>query len=220
MERRVAVEQLRDGADGVVVDLVLVAHHLALHEAQPRPLVQLQAGLHVEAAQPRPCRALVVGIVALRLRTHIHRVVATALRRQAPQALWRQQLAGADVHHALHLLLAQRRVVQRHGEDLVRTHAPVHHRPVHVVQQIAIFVHERVHERRLRLPGQCLQVLGGLLVALVVGHRGAELQGVIPQRVELHDISAPRHHGPSVRRRVHPRHGVVPAVRVEQPVVV
>ena len=81
MEGRVAVEHLGYGADAVVEEFLLIAYELTLDEADARVAEHLEACLEVEAGQPRPCRALVVGVVTLHLRADVHGIVATALRR-------------------------------------------------------------------------------------------------------------------------------------------
>ena len=204
----------------MIVDFILITHHLALDEREAGALVEFEACLHVEAAEPRPCRSLMVGIVALCLRANVHGVVATALRRERAKSLRGEQLARTYIYYALHLLLRQRRVVESHGEDHVRANAPVHHIAIHVVEQIAVLVDEGVDKRLLGLGSQGLEVFLSGGVAVVLSQRRAELQGVVPQGVELHDVARAGHHGTSVGRGVHPRHGTVATVGVEQAIVV
>src|SRR3712207_8236121 len=104
-ERWVAVEEFGQRAQTAVVHLLLVARHLALNETQAGALVEFHAGLKVEAAEPRPCRTLVVGVVALHLRTLVHGVVATALGRQRAQSLGREQLSRTYIYDFFLLVL-------------------------------------------------------------------------------------------------------------------
>ena len=63
--------------------------------------------------------------------------------------------------------------------------------------------------------------LGGALgIALVGSHGGGKPQGVVPECVELNDIAASRYHRSAVGGGVHPGHGLVASVAVEQSVVV
>ena len=204
----------------MIVHLILITHELTLDETQTATFIELQASLHVEATEPRPCGALMVGVVTLGLRTDIHRVVAATLRRERTQSLRCQQLTGAYIHHTLHLLLAQRRVVESHSEDHVRTHAPVHHIAIHIVEQVTIFIDKSLHKRSLCLLSQCLQLLCVLGVTLLGCHRGTELQGVVPQGIELYDITGTRHYRTAVGGGVHPCHSTVTAIGIKQTVIV
>ena len=149
MEWRVTVKQFADGAQCVIHHLILITHQLTLDERQTGALIEFQAGLHVETTQPRPSCSLMVGIVTLCLRTYIHRVVTTALWRQRTQSLRGQQLTRTDIEHVLLLVLRQRRVVECYWEYHVGANAPVHHVAIHIVEQIAVLVHEGVHKRCL-----------------------------------------------------------------------
>ena len=92
----------------MVRHLIFKSNHLALKEAEARALVEFQTSLHVEAAQPRPGRSLMVGLVALCLRTYIYRIVAATLRRERTQSLRCEKLTRADVNDRLLLLFVER----------------------------------------------------------------------------------------------------------------
>ena len=88
----------------MVEELLFVTYEQAVYIADTTQLVHLERSLHIEACQPGPCRALMVCIVALYLRSHIHGVVAAALGRERTQTFGSEQLFGAVVEDTLLLL--------------------------------------------------------------------------------------------------------------------
>ena len=59
-----------------------------------------------------------------------------------------------------------------------------------------------------------------LVVLLVCSQSSTELQSIVPQGIELHDIARTRHNGTTVGRGIHPRHSLVATVGVKQSVLV
>ena len=112
MERWVAIEEFGNGSETVVKHLVFVANHLPFDEAQACALIEFEARFHVKSAQPRPCRALMVRVIALYLWSYIHGIVSTALGRQASKPLRRKQLARTNIENALLLTQFQWRIIK------------------------------------------------------------------------------------------------------------
>ena len=161
-----------------------------------------------------------VSVVALCLRTDVHRVVAAALRRKRAQALRCEEFACADVEHRLLLGWCERRVVECNGEYHVRTYAPVGVvLRLYVVEEVAIFVDEGLYERLAAECSHLLEVRSLCGVAKVGSHRCAELEGVVPEGVELDDVACARYDGVSAGCRVHPCYGLFLAFRVEKSVL-
>ena len=163
-----------------------------------------------------------VGEVALLLATDIHGVVAAALRRERTDALRRYEFLGADVEHALALFHVEGREVEGNGKELVGAHAPIHHLSVHIVKQVAVFVEEHLLKRagRLLSLGCELRRKRLVLFAAIFGkYLFVEFECVVPQCVELNDVSRARGDWAAIALRVHPRHGAVATVGVEQSIV-
>ena len=161
-----------------------------------------------------------VGIVALCLLTHVHRIISTTLRRQRAQSLWCQQFTSTDVKHASLLLLAERRIVECHCKHHIRTHTPVNHIAIYIVVEITIFVEECIYERLSSHVGKVVE-FGCLVGTSVVScNRGTELKSIIPQCIKLHNVSRTRYNRTSVGCRVHPCHCLVATVGIKQTVVV
>ena len=99
----VAVEEFGDGAHTVVEEFFFKADELSLNVVHSTHLVDAQISLEIEAGEPWPRGALVVGIVALLLMSHIVGRVASTLGRERTDALGRFEFAGADVEHAFAL---------------------------------------------------------------------------------------------------------------------
>ena len=161
-----------------------------------------------------------IGIVALHLRTHIHGVIASALRREGTQSLGCEQLTCADIEHTLLLILIEGRIVESHSKNHVGTHAPVHQVAIDIIEEVTIFVEEGLHEGGLTKFCTLLK-LGGTFPVVGVRLEGStELQCIIPQCIKLYDISATGHHWAAVGGGVHPSDSLITAVGIEQSVVV
>ena len=68
-----AVEEFGNRADAVVEEFFFEANELALDVVHAAHAVDAQIGLEIEAREPRPGGALVVGAVAIFLTSHIIR---------------------------------------------------------------------------------------------------------------------------------------------------
>ena len=161
-----------------------------------------------------------ISIVALCLRTDIHRVVAAALRRQRAQTLRCKELACTYVKNALLLCRSKRRVVESYCKYHIRTHTPVGAvQRLYIVEQITILIDECIEERVAAQVGTLL-VFSSFVLSLKFGcHRSAELQSVIPQSVKLNDIACTRNYWTAIGCRVHPCNGFLLAFAVKQSVV-
>ena len=192
MEWRVAVEEFRNGADAVIEEFFLKTDELAFDVVHAAHLVNAQISLQIETSEPRPSRSLMVSLVAVGLSSHIHWRISAAVWRKRAHALWRHEFLRADVKHTLAFLHAERRIVERDGEKLVGTYAPVHHLAINIIEQITVFVEEHLLEGRRHLfclVGIILCENHARLVALLFEHLLVEFHGVIPERVKLNDIS-------------------------------
>ena len=219
MEGRVAVEQLGYGADAVVEEFLFVAHEQTVHITHLAKSVYLQASLHVESCEPRPSCALMIGIVALNLRTYIHRVVAVTLRGERAHALRRDEFLRAIVEHALLLHSVERRVVQRHRKDHIGAHIVVAIAVHAIVAKVAVLVVEHRSEVLFAKLGRSLQLLDELLVLHNAADLGAEHQSVVPKCVYLDDEARSGNNRPSACGTVHPSDGFVAAFATYEPVL-
>ena len=107
-ERRIAVEEFGDGAHAVVEEFFFKSDELSLDIVHSAHLVDTQISLKIEAGEPGPCGALVVGIVALLLMSCIVGGVAATLGRERTDALGRFEFARADIEHAFALFEGER----------------------------------------------------------------------------------------------------------------
>ena len=219
MEGRVAVEELGKRTDAVTEHFVLVSDHLSFDEAQTSAFIEFQAGFDIESEEPRPCRSLMIGVVALCLWSYIHGVVSAALWRQRAESFWREQFFGADVDDIFFLFLREWRIVKGSGEDHVGSDAPVLFVAVDIIEEIAELVDEGSEESVFCLVGLLVQAGGKVVVMCFLCEFGAEAECVVPQSVELHYKSCARHHRASVGRRVHPGDSAFRAVGFHEAVV-
>src|SRR3989441_6517638 len=117
-ERWIAVEDLGDGADTVVGEVIRERRQERTRRL--RVAVDLHVRQGERAEKPRPDRALVVRAVP---RALVAAVVALVLRvpgSQAAQAVRREEMPGARVDDSPLALLRERARGERHREDLVR----------------------------------------------------------------------------------------------------
>ncbi len=81
-ETRIAIEEFGNCTYEVGEEVFLKDIKLTLNVAYAAHLVDAQVSFEIEACEPRPCRALMVGIVTTNLLADIERIVAAALRRE------------------------------------------------------------------------------------------------------------------------------------------
>ena len=220
-EGRVAVEEFGNRADAVVEEFFFEADELPFDVVHAAHAVDAQVGLEVEAREPRPGGALVVGAVALFLTARVVGRVALAFGRERADALGRFEFAGADVEHRFALPQREGREVEGDGQQLVGPNAPVGVAPVDVVEEIAAVVDKGGAEALLKLSALGLDAFGGdeaFGAAVVDQQLLVELFGVVIQGVELDDVARAGHDGPTPRGGVHPRHGAVATIGIDQAV--
>ena len=220
-EGRVAVEEFGNRADAVVEEFFFEADELPLDVVHAAHAVDAQVGLEVEAREPRPGGALVVGAVAIFLTARVVGRVALAFGREGADALGRFEFAGADVEHGFALPQREGREVEGDGQQLVGPNAPVGVAPVDVVEEIAAVVDKGGAEALFKLSALGLDAFGGdeaFGAAVVDQQLLVELFGVVIQGVELDDVARAGHDGPTPRGGVHPRHGAVATVGIDQAV--
>ena len=82
-----------------------------------------------------------------------------------------------------------------------------------------MLVAECVYERFLASRRPFIELLGKCLVSVKLGNGLSKAKSIVPQGIELNNISCTWHHGISVGGGVHPCHGLVPTVAVQQSVV-
>ena len=215
MEWRVAIEELRNSAEAMIRHLIFIAHHLTLDKAQTCALIELQRCFHIESTKPRPSSSLMISIVALCLWTYIHRIVATTLWRERTQALRSQQLTSTDVNDTLLLSLIQRRIIKGCSKYHIRTNTPIAWiLIVYIVEQISMLIEEYLNEWSLHLLSQLIKMVYLCIVARKFWQRSSEAQSIIPQSVELNDITSTRNNRTTISSRVHPSNGFLLALRI------
>ena len=204
-ERRLGVRDLRDVAQPGVAEMLqqwCEEPAAGLAAGVVGAAVHPQPGLHERAQEPRPDGALVIGAVALDHPPFVMRPVAGFPRRQRAQAERRQQLPRDGVHDrrgALTLEQGEGQAPDR--EDLVRAQGGVRR-----AGDVAC-VHHIEEAVPLRVPEACAERLAGppcLSGAGRLAEGGADLQGVHPQRLDLHRLADPRCHHPVAHLGVHP----------------
>ena len=219
-EGRVAVVELRQGADAALGHLVLEAYEHAVDVAHAAVAEHLEVCLGVESHEPRAGGTLVEGKLAFVGRAEIGGAVSEALGREGAQALGGEQLACDHVEHTLALAAVEGRVVEADGHGHVGTHLGRGVAAVDIVIQVAAVVEEHVDERLAHLFGGVEPLLAARgEVAVVLGQRGGEDQRVVPQGVELDKVARAGNDGAPLVVGVHPRHGRLGAVGGEQAVV-
>ena len=209
MEGRIAVEEFWNRADAMVEEFLFVTHQQAVHIAQLAVSEYLQTCLHVECSEPGPGCSLMISIVALNLRTYIHRVVAVTLRRERTHALRSDEFLRAIVEHTLLLNSIERRVVEGDCEDHVGAYIIVAIAVHTIVAKVAVFVEEHRSEVLLTKLGSCLKLLDELLVLHDATNFCREHQGVVPERIYLHDESCSGNDRTTADRTVHPSNSLV-----------
>src|SRR5712691_13051315 len=117
-ERWIAVEDLGDGADTVVGEVMLKRRQERARRL--RVAVDLEVSQRERTKEPRPDRALVVGAVALALIAAVPALVLRVAGREAPESVGRDEMPGAGVHDPALARGGERARGERHGEDLVR----------------------------------------------------------------------------------------------------
>ena len=220
-EGGIAVEEFGNRADAVVEEFFFEADELALDVVHAAHAVDAQIGLEIEAREPRPSGALVVGAVAIFLTSHIIGRVTLAFGREGADALGRFEFAGADVEHGFALAEREGREVEGDGQQLVGANAPIGVAAVDVVEEIAAVVDKGGAETLLKLPALGLDAFGGdeAFGAVVVDQQLlVELLGIIIERVELDDVAGAWDDGATPRGGVHPRDGAVATVGIDQAV--
>ena len=110
----IAVEDFADAAYAVVSQVV--DEGLQEGAGQLTVAVDAQVGADERAEQPAPNSALVVGAVTLAQVAAVMGVVLRVIRREAAQAVWGQQVTGANIHYGPGLLERQGAVVQGDGK--------------------------------------------------------------------------------------------------------
>ena len=89
-----------------------------------------------------------------------------------------------------------------------------------IVKEIAIVVEEGLHETTLGFLCHLLQGLSFSSIVHSAADIGAEHQGVVPESIELNDITRTRNDGMTVLAGVHPSDGLVATIGVNESVVV
>ena len=79
MEGWIAVKEFGDCANAMIEEFLFKSNQFAFNIVDTAHAVNAQVRFEVETSEPRPGSALVLGQVALRLRSNVHGVVAAAL---------------------------------------------------------------------------------------------------------------------------------------------
>src|SRR5947209_19121277 len=208
-ERLDGVEDLADRADARLVQVRDEAFQ-KLARARAVFRVDFEPRVNERADEPGPDRALVVGGVARLQVAVVGRLELRVVGRERAQADGRQELLPRDFEHRLPALAFEHRVFERDGEELVGPAGrvvPALLLPAldHVVEVAATLVPEALVEGAAAALGVRAEFLRRLLAAGLARPAFEQAERVVPERVDLDGLAAPRRHDPAVALRVHPR---------------
>src|SRR5256712_2632602 len=215
-EGRVAVEDLGDGADAMVAEVV--GERRQERAGRRGVAVRLEVGQGERSEEPRPHRALMVRAVAFPL---IAAVVTSIIRmagHQAPEPERGQQMTGAGIDDPFLALRRQRALAQRDGEDLIGPERLVvtPRRVENVVAMAGTLAPEPV-ESRFHTIGEGVPRAGGPGQGTAQARHRA--QRVVPEGVDLDRLARTRRDDPVAHLRVHPGELHTRLAGREQPVV-
>ena len=109
-------------------------------------------------------------------------------------------------------------MVERNGEYHIGAYAPVNIVTINVIVQITVLVNEYLGERLASKRDKARQRALNLLIACKHSHLLNELESVVPQRVDLNNITCTWNYRTAVCDRVHPCHSLVTAICCQQTV--
>ena len=117
------------------------------------------------------------------------------------------------------MLLVERRIVERHGENHVGTDVVVAVAIHTIVAQVAELVVEHGSEVVGTNPCIHLQILHKCRIIGIGKELGGEHQRVVPQRIELYDVACARYDGPATLvGTVHPGDSLVASFAIDESV--
>jgi len=136
---------------------IFVPNQITFDKPYTAHLIDTKICLKIETCQPRPGRSLMISIITLDLRTDIIRIIPTALRAQGTESFRSKQLFRHNIEYTFFLAGIQRRIIKCHGKYHIRTHTPLHHVTIDIIEQIAIFIQEHIDKRLPAFLGQSSQ---------------------------------------------------------------